>query len=182
MKTRYEVFANSHIHVTHTFLVGRNLSDLPRLGVRWILPAEFEQLQWYGLGPHETYCDRQSSGQLDLHHSTVSEQYVPYILPQDHGNHMGVRFLRIFTEQGIGLNIVADQELQASASHYPHEILTPAFHTWELAAKDETYVCLDAEQRGVGGASCGPDVLEQYRIGTGRFTLAYSMNPIIPRQ
>jgi beta-galactosidase len=182
MKTRYEVFANSHIHVTHTFLVGRNLSDLPRLGVRWILPAEFEQLQWYGLGPHETYCDRQSSGQLDLHHSTVSEQYVPYILPQDHGNHMGVRFLRIFTEQGIGLNIVADQELQASASHYPHEILTPAFHTWELAAKDETFVCLDAEQRGVGGASCGPDVLEQYRIGTGRFTLAYSMNPIIPRQ
>jgi beta-galactosidase len=173
--TRYVIYPNDTIRVEHSFSVGAALDDLPRLGIRWQLPSAFEQLQWYGAGPHETYCDRQTSGMINLHKSTVTDQYVPYILPQDHGNLTQVRSLTLATANGISFRVNCDEGLQASASHYPQEILTPAFHTWELTPKAETYLCLDAAQRGVGGASCGPDTLPQYRIAAGKHQLSYTI-------
>jgi beta-galactosidase len=178
VENHYLVCPDDSIQVEHIFKVGSGLADLPRLGIRWVLPAGFEQLEWYGLGPHETYWDRNTSGRMALHKSTVTDQYVPYILPQDHGNHMDIRSLLISTTNGAGLSIATDAGLQASVSHYPHEILTPAFHTWELKPNAETYLCLDAAQRGVGGASCGPDTLPQYRIQAGKHRLAYRMLPV----
>ena len=159
VQNSYLICPNDSVRVEHTFVLGSQLADLPRLGIRWVLPAEFEQFEWYGLGPHETYCDRKSSGLMSLHKSTVADQYVPYILPQDHGNHMDIRSLRISTASGLSLSIFTDEAIQASASHYPHEILTPAYHTWELTPRAATFLCLDADQRGGGGASCGPDTL-----------------------
>lgn len=177
VQNKYLIYPNDSVRVEHKFVLGSQLADLPRLGIRWVLPAEFEQFEWYGLGPHETYWDRKTSGLLSLHKSTVADQYVPYILPQDHGNHMDIRSLRISTESGLSLSIFADEAIQASASHYPHEILTPAYHTWELIPRAETFLCLDAAQRGVGGASCGPDTLPQYRIQAGKYKLAYTLKP-----
>lgn len=158
----------------HRFRVPEALSDLPRLGVRYCLPPGFEALSWYGRGPHETYVDRQASGQLRVHESTVMDQYVPYILPQDHGNLTAVRWLRLSDGQD-DVEIVADAPCEASATHYPHELLTPAFHTYEVSPVDETWLSLDVMQRGVGGASCGPDTLPQYRLGAGDFTLGYRL-------
>jgi beta-galactosidase len=179
VKNSYLVCPDDSIQVEHIFKVSAGLADLPRVGIRWVLPAGFEHFEWYGLGPHETYCDRKTSGQTGLYKSSVADQYVPYILPQDHGNHMDVRWLRLANDNGVGLGIVSNDDLQASVSHYPHEVLTPAFHTWELKPRAETYLCLDAAQRGVGGASCGPDTLPRYRIAAGDYKLSYSMKPVI---
>ena len=66
--------------------------------------------------------------------------------------------------------------MEASVSHYPHEILTPAYHTYEVLPQAPTWVCLDAMQRGVGGASCGPDTLEEYRVKPGNYSLAYCLS------
>ena len=66
--------------------------------------------------------------------------------------------------------------MEASASRYPHEKLTPAFHTYELVPDESVWLSLDVRQRGLGGASCGPDTLPQYRIGSGRYRLAYEVS------
>ena len=172
MTTRYCIGIDGALHVRHQFRVPKALADLPRLGVRLQLAPGFEAFRWYGLGPHETYVDRQSSGVMAVHESTVEAQYVPYILPQDHGNLAKVRWLEL-SDSRTRLRVSATTDLEASASHYPHEMLTGAFHTYEISPDDHTWLSLDVMQRGVGGASCGPDTLPQYRLGHGEFELAY---------
>ena len=169
----YELIHN-RLAARHHCNIPETISDLPRIGVRWRLEPEFEQLCWYGLGPHETYPDRKCSGVLQVHHSNITAQYVPYILPQEHGNLSEVRWLMVNDGQ-TALKVTGNGDLQTSVSHYPQEALTEAFHTYELNPSAHTWLCLDAAQRGVGGASCGPDTLEKYRIGPGRYELNYTM-------
>lgn len=176
--TRYSIENMSTIKVRHTFKVPKTLNDLPRLGVRLPLENKLEGLKWFGRGPHETYRDRMESGLLAVHESSVISQYVPYILPQDHGNLTDVRWLQLTDKNGRGIGITFSTPIEASASHYPHEMLTPAFHTYELSPTEATWLCLDVAQRGVGGASCGPDTLQQYRLSTGKFELSYQLRPM----
>ncbi len=176
LTTNYKIDNSDKIRISHRFLIPAALADLPRVGVRLKLKQGLETLTWYGRGPHETYNDRKESGQVAVHESVVDAQYVPYILPQDHGNLTDVRWLYLKNTSGEGVVIIADNPIEASASHYPHEILTPAFHTYELSPDPYTWLCLDAGQRGVGGASCGPDTLEQYRLTAGRYQLNYELS------
>ena len=169
----YELIKNG-LKVRHLFIIPQTVFDLPRIGVRWRLEPCFENLSWYGLGPHETYPDRKCSGLLQIHKSNISAQYVPYILPQEHGNLSEIRWLLINNNE-TNLKITSNGELQASISHYSQETLTNAFHTYELNPSTYSWLCLDAAQRGLGGASCGPDTLKKYRIGPGRYELKYNM-------
>ena len=168
------IIGGAMIRLSHRFGVPKALRDLPRLGVRWRLADDLEDLEWLGEGPHETYIDRRASGQMRVHRSTVSEQYVPYILPQEHGNHTGVQWLSC-GNAATQASFHAAHPIEASASRYPQEQLLPAFHTYELSPTSSVYVCLDVMQRGVGGASCGPDTLPQYQIGHGTFELTYDL-------
>ena len=173
-KTQYHLKPDGAVGASHQFQVPRALEDLPRLGVRYRLNPAFEHLSWYGRGPHETYVDRKQSGRLMVHKSTVSEQYVPYILPQDHGNLTDVRWLALRNEHHLGIKVTGDQPFEASASHYPKEALIHAFHTYEVVPDDHVWLSLDVMQRGVGGASCGPDTLPGYRLANGGFNLSYT--------
>jgi beta-galactosidase/beta-glucuronidase len=173
-KTHYYVINDDSLLVNHFFEIDQSLPDLPRIGVRLILDPSFQKLSWFGRGPHETYIDRQESGKLMVHRSSVEDQYVPYILPQEHGNLTDVRWMHLGNSK-YTMKIDAEVPCEASASVYPHESLTPAFHTYELVPSENTYVCLDARQRGVGGASCGPDTLTQYHVKPGQYSLAYTL-------
>ena len=178
LSSDYCVLASGEILCSHEFVVSPELADLPRLGLRLELPAGMEGLSWFGRGPHETYIDRKASGILRVHESTVRDQYVPYILPQEHGNLTDVRWMKVTNAAGDGVVIeTTGAPMEASATHYPPELLTPAFHTYEVTPRDETFVFLDVMQRGLGGASCGPDTLPQYRIPAGTHTLRYALRP-----
>ncbi len=142
--------------------------------MRLELPGQYEQFSWHGRGPFETYSDRKTAGVVRWHQSTVHDQYVPYILPQEHGNLTDVRALRLESRK-LQLEVLADSDLQASASHYPHELLTPAFHTYDVSPEKETYLSLDAGQRGLGGASCGPDTLPEYLLNKTEYKIAYRL-------
>lgn len=174
VSTRYQV-TDAALHVKHTIVVPKAVTDLPRAGVRWQLAEGFEDLSWFGHGPHETYIDRLRSGIHQIHHSTVTDQYVPYILPQEHGNHTDVNWMALANKQ-VALRVTADKPIEASASHYPHELLTPAFHTYECLPDKDCWLSLDVKQRGVGGASCGPDTLPVYQVRSGRYILSYQMS------
>jgi beta-galactosidase len=175
----YSLAPDGTLTVSNIFTVDRRLPDLPRLGVRLVLPRGFEKLTWFGRGPHENYSDRKRSALIDRYESTVAAQYVPYILPQEHGNHTDARWVTLGNESRVELTVVGEGPLEFSASHFSAQDLYASFHTHELEARahPETFLNLDYRQRGVGTASCGPDTLARYRIGPGTYRWAYSLIP-----
>jgi hypothetical protein len=143
------------------------LPDLPRLGLQLRLPASLDRLAWYGRGPHECYADRQVSAPVGVYSGLVSDQYVPYIRPQDYGNKTDVRWAALTDARGLGLLALAPQDgplLQMSAQEFSTEDLTRAHHTYELAPCGQIIWNLDHLQAGLGSNSCGPGPLAQYLI------------------
>ncbi len=161
----------------HAFDLDRRLPDLPRVGVLLSLADGFERLAWHGRGPQESYPDRKTAAAMGWYRSTVAEQYVPYILPQEHGLKTDVRWFELLA-QGVSLRVdaeSADRPLLFSASRFTPQDLTKAYHTYDMTPRDEVTVCLDAAHRGLGTASCGPDTLEPYKVPPGQYRLRYSM-------
>ncbi len=150
------------------------LPSLPRVGVMLLLSPGLDQLSWFGRGPHESYCDRKAGAPVDLYRSTVAEQYVPYIMPQEHGNKVDVRWLEL-AGANRKIRFVADGLMECSASHFTAGDLYQALHTSELTPRKETVVNIDYGQRGLGTGSCGPQTLPQYEINAGTYAFAYSI-------
>jgi beta-galactosidase len=100
---------------------------------------------------------------------------VPYVVPQEHGHHEDTRWLVLCDADGAGVRITGPRRFGFSASQYRVEDLWAARHTIDLAPRDEVELHLDAAHRGLGTASCGPDVLPRYRVGAGRHRLAWSL-------
>jgi beta-galactosidase len=172
----YTIRPDGRMFVENVFVVNKAVPDLPRLGVVLSLKPGFEKLKWFGRGPLENYWDRKRSALVDLYESTVTGQYVPYILPQEHGNHTDVRWLSL--ENGAaGIRINAQGSLEFTASHFTAHDLYKAYHTYDLKPRPEVILSLDYHQRGLGTNSCGPDTLDQYKISPGRYLFRYNLQP-----
>ena len=172
----YTVKPDGSLSVANVFDVDPRLPELLRLGVSLVAPAGLERLEWFGLGPFENYSDRNRSSVLARHCSTVTAQYVPYIVPQEHGNHTGVRWLSLTDATGAGVRFSAARTMEASASHFTAHDLYAAKHTTDLRPRPEVHVNLDFAQRGLGTASCGPDTLPKYRIPCGKHVLDFTIS------
>ncbi len=168
------------IQVDETAIVPDELADLPRVGTVLELRAELEQLEWFGTGPHETYPDRRRSGLVGRWRSTVTEQHVPYIRPQESGGHADVRWLELTDSTGRGVRIASDRPRQVSATHFRAADLAAASHDPELRPRESTVVQLDAAHRGIGTASCGPDTLPEYLVGPGIHRWSWTLHAVGP--
>jgi beta-galactosidase len=173
LRHTYTLSPDGTLAVENLFTVDKAVADLPRLGVVLRLPAGFEKLRWFGRGPWENYSDRKRSALIDVHESTVTGEYVPYIMPQEHGNHTDVRWVTLENEKGLGLRIRAQGPLEFSASHFTAHDLYAALHTYDLKPRAETVLNLDLTQRGLGTHSCGPDTLPRYKIKAGNYRWNY---------
>lgn len=140
------------------------LPALPRLGLRMTVDGAFREFTWFGHGPHENYRDRKCAADIGLYHGSVASQYVPYPSPQDCGLKDGVRWAALTSATGPGLLIVAKKNLAVSALHHTQEDLEKARHPFELPARRNVTLCLDAAHTGLGNGSCGPNTLEQYTL------------------
>jgi beta-galactosidase len=153
--------------------------DLARVGSVLTLAAGLEAVEWYGRGPVETYPDRKRAAPVRRWSSTVTDEYVPYVRPQEHGGHEDVRSVRFTGDDGHGLELRFDERpLHVSASHLTAADLDAATHDTELVARAETTVHLDAAHRGLGTASCGPDALPPYLVGPGTYRWRWSIVPV----
>lgn len=174
----YTILPSGVIFAENIFECAATLPDLPRLGVTMQLQPGMESLRWFGRGPHENYWDRKRSAMVGLYSSTVADQYVPYILPQEHGNKTDVRWMTLENPGKHGLWFGAtDRLLECSASHFTAHDLFQAKHTTDLMPRPEVIVNIDYAQRGLGTASCGPDTLPQYRIPPATYRLGYWIRP-----
>lgn len=168
--------SDGSVLISNTFDVDETLLDLPRIGITFQLIGDFERLEWFGRGPHENYPDRLRSTWIDRFVSTVSDEYVPYILPQEHGLKTGVRWFSLGPEKGPKVKISAvDEPLIFSASHFTPADLFLANHTCDLTPRPEVIVNIDAAHRGLGTRSCGPDTLEKYQLKPGKYSVQFQV-------
>jgi beta-galactosidase len=181
IRSVYALTDDGALEVEHVVTLAPDMVDLPRVGVTLTLVPGLEHLHWYGRGPWENYPDRNASAMIGRYSSTVSDQYVPYIMPQEHGLKTDVRELSLTREDGSGLAVVGRPHLACSASHYSAADLYLARHTYELTPRPEVFLCLDAAHRGLGTASCGPDTAERFRLRAGEYRFAYTLRPILDR-
>ena len=117
---------------------------------------------------------------LGRYRSTVTEQYVPYIVPQEHGHHGDVRWLTLTDESGAGVKITGVPAIGFTASHFSAADLTAARHTIDLEPRAEVILHLDHAQRGLGTASCGPDTAMRYRLRADVYRFAYVVRAVGP--
>jgi beta-galactosidase len=165
LRTIWTIHGNGSIEMENHFQpFGRLPETLPRVGLVIRLVPEFENFRWYGRGPWENYPDRQQSTDIGVWSSTVNDQYVPYVRPQENGNKEDVRWLTLTDATGHGLLVKAEgSPIAVSALHFTATDLA-ARHSYELNPRPEAVLSLDARQCGLGNSSCGPGVLEQYAV------------------
>ncbi|HET7026714.1 MAG TPA: glycoside hydrolase family 2 TIM barrel-domain containing protein [Candidatus Limnocylindrales bacterium] len=176
---RLSPIADGGIRVDERAEIPDELDDLARVGsVLEVVPG-LERFEWFGTGPIETYPDRRRGGRLGRWASSVDEQYVPYVRPQENGGHAGVEWIALRDESGRGLRIRLDGPRQVSATHFRARDLAAAAHDVELRPRAETVVHLDAAHRGLGTASCGPDTLPEYVVRPGTYAWSYTIEPLV---
>ena len=176
---RYTLHADGRLEVSNDIVFGSaDLTDLPRAGVRLDLVAGYENLAYFGRGPVENYADRKTGSLVARYETTVTGEYVDYVMPQEHGHHTDVRWLELSAarkSKSPALRITASPLFEFNVSHYTADDLYAAKHTTDLAPRAETIVYLDAAHRGLGTNSCGPDTLERYRLNARRHTFTYTL-------
>ncbi|NLX37823.1 MAG: DUF4981 domain-containing protein [Chloroflexi bacterium] len=160
----YTVFGSGDVLIDTAIDPFYQRPPLPRFGLEMKLNAGYDTMTWFGGGPHECYVDRKASAQVGLYRGSVDEQYVPYVVPQENGNKVDVRWLSLTDAGGAGLLAVAEPTMEASAHHYSTENLTAARHLDELEWQPEATLNLDYRQCGLGGASCGPGTRPEYLL------------------
>lgn len=157
--------------------------ELPRFGVRFAMPGNFENLEWFGRGPHENYCDRNSSAFVDLYESTVGKQYFPYIRPQENGYKTDLRWMILANDSGNGLLIDGQPLFSGSALHNSIEDFDQGIkknyrHTIDIIEQDKVFVTIDMMQMGVGGDdSWGAMPHPQYLIPANDYSFKFKLIP-----
>lgn len=150
--------------------------ELPRFGLRLFLPKEMARVSYFGMGPMESYCDKHHAASHGYFSSTIWQQHEDYIRPQENGSHYDCDYVQL-DGAGIKLTAVGAKPFCFNASHYTQEELTEKAHNYELHPCDSTVLCLDYAQNGIGSASCGPRLAEQYRLDDASFDFSIRLIP-----
>jgi len=148
------------------------VTPLPRVGSHFMLPHDFEKVRWYGRGPHENYSDRNQGSPFGVYEGSVSDQFVPYIHPQENGNKTDVRWVSLGNKSGMGI-LVSGDNLSVSAHHYTLESLSKADHVPDLKRGDLLTLNIDFAQSGVGTDFMGTPPLEEYLLDDRSYRLRY---------
>lgn len=160
----YTVFGDGTIETKLMYDPVEGLPDMPEFGMMFWFNADYDNLTWYGMGPDETYADRRHGAKLGIYSNKVADNMAKYLVPQECGNKVGVRYARLVDAKGRGMMFEGD-ELSFSALPYtPHE-LENAAHVYELQQVHHTIVRVALAQMGVGGDdSWGSLVHPEYHI------------------
>ena len=148
----YEVFGDGKVKTTLTYDPVKELGDMPEFGVIFKFNADYDNVQWYGLGEAETYADRKKGAKLGIYQNKVVDNIARYMVPQECGAKEEVRWAKVTDRKGRGMYFEMDGEsMMFSALPYtPHE-MENAMHPYELPQIHYTVVRVAKGQMGIGG-------------------------------
>ena len=169
-KLSYEVFGDGRVKTTLTYDPVKELGDMPEFGVIFKFNADYDRVEWYGLGETETYSDRKKGAKLGIYANKVADNMARYMVPQECGAKEEVRWAKVTDRKGRGMLFEMDEHngpMMFSALPYtPHE-MENAMHPYELPEVHYTVVRAAKGQMGIGGDdSWGARTHEEYLLKT----------------
>ena len=169
-KLSYEVFGDGRVKTTLTYDPVKELGDMPEFGVIFKFNADYDRVEWYGLGEAETYADRKKGAKLGIYANMVADNIARYMVPQECGAKEEVRWAKVTDRKGRGMLFEMDENngpMMFSALPYtPHE-MENAMHPYELPEVHYTVVRVAKDQMGIGGDdSWGARTHEEYLLKT----------------
>lgn len=132
---------------------------LPRFGYEFVLNGKNKDFTYYGMGPNENYCDLCHHSSVGMYRSNTDKEYVKYVRPQEHGNHIKTKMLNIGK-----LTFKSENGFEFNASNYSTDAIYKANHTDELISDGKTHLRIDYKVSGVGSNSCGPALKNCYKL------------------
>ncbi|WP_320907913.1 glycoside hydrolase family 2 TIM barrel-domain containing protein [Bacteroides nordii] len=175
----YALNRDGSMKVQTTFEPDTSLvKSMARLGITFEMKDTYENVTYLGRGEHETYTDRNQSGKIGVYKTTPERMFHYYVVPQSTGNRTDVRWLQLTDEHGKGCWIEANSLFQFSTVPFSDVILEKARHINELKRDGKITIHLDAEQAGVGTATCGPGVLPSYLVPLTKQTFDFTIYPV----
>jgi beta-galactosidase len=147
------------------------------------IPKEYSEVKWFGRGPHENYCDRNTGAFVGIYEQSVEELYFAYASPQENGNRTDTRWIALTGGRGLGLKVTGLPFLSWSALYFTQEDLSQERrgnkHINDLQKRDFISLNLDYKQMGVGGdTSWGAWPHGQYRLPPKEYSYSFSLSPI----
>ena len=167
----YYQFFDEGVSISIDYTKNSDFTYLPRIGFDMVVDKAFKKLEFLGYGPHESYVDKRISCRKDVYKTTVADNFVHYIKPQENGAHFDCDYMTLSDGK---TTIRVEDKFSFNASPYSVETLENTKHDYELPAQDATYLHLDYFKSGIGSNSCGPQLLQKYRTpdkGHGTITL-----------
>lgn len=149
---------------------------LPRFGFEFKVPYEMEQMEYYGMGPYENYMDLCHHTYIGKFNSTASDEYVSYVKPQEHGNHKNVKYLSVKDKEN-GILFWTEGEMECQVLHHTKEELSTKKHGFELEEKG-TNIRIDYKVSGIGSGSCGPQLMDQYKVSEKEIAFSFKLKMI----
>lgn len=159
-KLEYKFYSDGSVHIQIDGKVPEDAIWLPRLGFEFKIPKEHNEFHYFGNGPMESYCDMTHHGTVKWHTSSADKEYVPYIRPQEHGNHTQTKALVL----DGGIQFVADEKMDIKVSEYSFEEIYKKEHHFELEKSEQIHVRVDYKDSGIGSASCGFELAKPYQF------------------
>ena len=180
---QFRVYPDGTVSVSTVTTPNIEGAVLPKLGFRFEMPNQIENITWLGRGPFDSYIDRNYAAHIGIHHSTVTEQWTNFIRPQETGNKEDVRWLAVTANSGKGMLFASPNGMATTVGHWrAEEIYTSRYnrkgHPHEVTFPRTTVVSLDAWNRALGNASCGPDVLDRYERKLAQTPFCFMIMPL----
>lgn len=172
----YRVYGDGSIQTTLSYEPVKELGDMPEFGVMFKFNADYNNVAWYGMGPEETYVDRCKGAKLGVYKNKVEDNMAKYLVPQECGNKVGVRWATVTDRKGRGMKFSGDQMEFSALPYTPHE-MENAMHPYELPQVHYTVVRVAAQQMGIAGDdSWGAQTHPEYLLnveGKKEFTFTF---------
>jgi len=179
----YKVYGNGIINIDNKYSIAdTSLPEIPRIGIKMSLLGDFDELAWFGRGPHESYSDRKTSAAVGLYHGSVWEQTFQYVRPQETGNKTDVRWMALSNGK-IGLMAKGAPTFDSSVHQYPYEDLDyvpkgQKHGKLDIQQKDQVDWLIDLKQMGVGGDnSWGARPHDKYTLSPGNYDYSFMLVP-----
>lgn len=185
---RYTINGKGEVKVDVSFRFkgdkAEQYSSIPRIGSNFQMPVEFDQITYYGRGPHENYWDRKTSSFIGIYQGEVEDLAYDYIRPQENGNRSDLRWATLTNSAGVGLKISGTPSFDFSAHHQPLSDFDPGMekaqrHYTDIVKRDLVNVNVDYKQTGVGGDnSWGAIAWEKYQLPPQNYSYSFLLSPI----
>ena len=175
----YTFHRSGEVEISYQGKQGENVKYFPRFGMRVQMPKGFETVEYFGMGPRESYLDKQNSNRMGVFRTCVDDLFTDYVKPQENGSHCGTKRVSVTNPYGIGLLAESKTEFSFNASHFTPMDLTEAKHNWELTKREETYLSIDYKMSGVGSNSCGPELPERYQMNEKEWNFTFTLTPVV---